>query len=399
MLKDKLLAAYDKEYPIMLLKELIAIPSETPPGEIVAIIKRIETEMRELGFKTEIVAKRPEKPNVIATLNPDSPGPTVVLYAHADCASIGEENKNLWTMDPYGGEIKDGKIFGNGAADAKSGIAQLIGACKTIIDSKIPLKGKIIFIASADGEKGDLEGAKWMYENGLLPKADFGINADASNLRIQHIFRGRAFYTLTVEGKVAHSNTPQLGINAISKMAKVIKAIDDARLSFKPHPIIPDSTKTFTTIQGGTKPNSMPARCQATLDVRLVPGQTIAGVTAELEAILDKLRDEDPELKVKLELMEFGAREVIEFPSDCRIVKEANRAFEEITGQKADNGAGPGSAGCIMYFANLGIPSIFFGPARLETAHQPDEFCSIENLDIATKVTALTVARIVAEGE
>jgi len=395
MLKEKLFANYDSNYPVKILQDLIAIPSETPPGNVVDIINRLEKEMRSLGFDTKIVKKKPEKPNLIAELNKGADGPTVALFAHADCAAI-DADRYLWKTDPYGGEIINGNVYGNGAADAKSGIAQLIGACKTIIDSKIPLKGNIIFIASADGEVGDLEGAKWMYENNLIPKADFGINADASNLKIQYVYRGRAFFEIIVEGKVCHSNSPQNGINAISKMNKVVTAIEEATLTYTPHPSVPASTKTFTKIDGGIKHNSLPGLCRAILDVRLVPGQTIDGVKKELEDVLDQLRAVDPDLKVELKLMEFGAREVIAFPSDCTIVTEANKAFKEITGEKPDNDSGPGSAGCIMYFGLLGIPSIFFGPANLEAAHQPDEYCNIDKLNIATKVTALTVANIVA---
>ncbi len=396
-LKDRLLSLSGDDYSLRILKDLIAIPSETPPGDVREIIARLEREMRDLGLETQVIAKVPEKPNLIATLNPQGTGPSVALYAHADCASIGEENRGFWTTDPYGGEIRDGKMYGNGAADAKSGVAQLVGACRAIVQAGVPLEGKLLFIATADGEVGDLEGAKWLFENGLLPRADYGINADASDLEIQHVFRGRAFYNLTVEGKVAHSNTPWLGINAISKMARVIQVLDSTELTYKPHPVIPRSSMAVTSISGGTKHNSLPGWCRATLDVRLVPGQTIESVTAELKSIVDRLQAEDPELKASVELMEFGAREVLEFPADGRMVQEAARAFREVTGREPSFRAGHGSAGCIAYFAQQGMQSIFLGPANLKNAHQPDEFCDIEKLRIATQVTALAVARIVGE--
>ncbi|HWQ78520.1 MAG TPA: M20/M25/M40 family metallo-hydrolase [Anaerovoracaceae bacterium] len=396
MLQDVLFKNYDEEYTVKLLQELISIPSETPHGDVVAIIARLEAEMKSLGFDTKVVSKNPSKPNLIAEYNKQGKGPALVLYAHADCAAI-EGDAHLWQTNPYGGDIIDGVIYGNGAADAKSGIAQLIAASKAIIDSGLPLDGRLLFIASADGEIGDLEGAKWMYEEGLIPKADFGINADASCLRIQYTFRGRTFWKFTTKGIVCHSNSPQNGVNAVSKMIKVMAAIEQGPFAFTSHPTMPDPTRTWTRVDGGVKHNSLPGRCEAILDLRLIPGMTIAKAGEEMEQILDKLRAEDPRLDVKMELMEFGAREVIAFPSDCRIVEEANKAFQEVTGQAPDNTSGPGSAGCIMYFGELGIPSIFFGPANLETAHQPDECCSIDKLHIATKVTALTVANIIGK--
>ena len=397
MAKERLLAAAGGDYSLQLLKELIRTPSETPPGDVREIIALAEREMRKIGFDTRILAKVPEKPNLIATLSGDGSGPTVVLYSHADCASIGEENRVFWTVDPLGAEIRDGKIYGNGAADAKSAMAALMGACKAIVDARIPLKGKLIFMATADGEVGDFEGAKWLHENGLIPKADYGVNGDASDLNIQHVWRGRAFFTITVEGKVAHSNTPHLGINAISKMAKVVQALDNFKLTYTPHPIVPDSSMTVTMISGGTKHNSLPGFCRATLDVRTVPGQTIRGAQEEIQALFSRMMAEDPDLKVSIELMEFGARETLAFPSDIRIVREFDQAFREVTGEEPRHRAGHGSAGCISYFAEEGIPSIFFGPANLLTAHQPDEHCPIDNLVIATKVAALAVARIVGE--
>ncbi len=398
MLKEKLFANYDEYYPIKLLQDLIAIPSETPNGDVIAIIARLEQEMKSLGFETKVVGKRPEKPNLIAEYNKEGKGPAVVLFAHADCAGI-EGDAYLWKTDPYGGEIIDGVVYGNGAADAKSGIAQLIAAAKTIIESKLPMDGRLIFIASADGEIGDFEGAKWLYEENLIPKADFGINADASNLRIQYTFRGRTFWKFVTKGIVCHSNSPHNGVNAVSKMIKVMRAIEDGPFEFTPHPTMPNPTRTWTKVDGGVKHNSLPGRCEAILDLRLVPGMTIAGCQKEMEGILDELRAEDPQLDVSFGLMEFGAREVIAFDDDCRIVTEANKAFTELTGEQPDNTSGPGSAGCIMYFGELGIPCIFFGPANLETAHQPDECCPIDKLHVATKVTALAVANIICKEE
>ncbi len=394
MFQEQLFEKYDENYPVKLLRELIAIPSETPNGDVVNIIARLEQEIKALGFDTKVVGKRPDKPNLIAEYNKEGTGTAVVLYAHADCAGI-EGDAHLWKTDPYGGEIIDGVVYGNGAADAKSGIAQLIAACKTIVESQLPMNGRLLFIATADGEIGDLEGAKWLYESNLIPKADFGINADASCLRIQYTFRGRSFWRFKTKGVVCHSNSPQNGINAVSKMIKVMAAIEEGPFAFTSHPTMPDPTRTWTKVDGGVKHNSLPGHCEAILDLRLVPGMTIDQAGAEMEGILDKLRAEDPELEVSMELMEFGAREVIAFEDDCKIVTEADRAFEEITGQKPDHTSGPGSAGCIMYFGELGIPSIFFGPADLETAHQPDECCSIDKLQIAAKVTALTAARLV----
>ena len=394
-LKERIDAAYD-DHTLNLLKALIAIPSETPPGNVAEIVGRVESEMRSLGFDTRILAKKPEKPNLVATRDFGGDGPTIAIYSHADCANVGEENRGFWTTDPYGGEIRDGKMYGNGAADAKSGLAALVGACKLLKDLRPPMRGKVILMATADGEVGDTDGAKWMYENGLIPKADFGINGDASNLEVQHVFRGRIFYDLTVEGKVAHSNSPHLGINAISKMAKVIQALDGHRLRFTPHRSVPDSSMAITTISGGTKHNSLPGWCRATLDVRIVPGQTIAGATRELEDFLAGLQAQDPDLKATVKLKEFGAREVCVVPAETPIVVETAKALEEITGRRASFRSGPGSTGCVMYFVDLGIPSIFFGPANLHDAHLPDECCSVENLGIATKTVALALARMLS---
>ncbi len=397
-LKERIEAAHDV-YTLELLKDLIRTPSETPPGDVRAIIARLEREMKSLGFETQVLSRKPEKPNLIATKDFGGDGPTIVLYSHADCANIGDDNRGLWTADPHGAEIRDGNIYGNGAADAKSALASLIGACKILNDVRPSMQGKIIVMATADGEVGDTDGAKWMYENGLIPKADFGINGDASNLEVQHVFRGRLFYDIEVEGKVSHSNSPHLGINAISKMAQVIVALDNYKLKFTPHPSVPDSSKTITVINGGTKHNSLPGVCRAVLDARMVPGQTIASVTKELEDFLAGLMAKDPDLKVRIKLKEFGAREVCVVPADSPVVVETSRAFEEITGRKATHLSGPGSTGCVDYFVKLGIPSIFWGPANLYTAHQPDEHCPVDNLAVTTKVSALAIARLLKATE
>lgn len=385
----------DRDYAVGLLKELIAIPSPNPPGDVRAIAERVEKEMRSIGIQEiECIEGLEGHRNVIGRIGKGK-GPTITFYAHLDVVPVRDEEVKEWKTPPLEGTIKEGKMYGRGAADTKSGLVAMLTAAKALIVSGIEIPGKVVFIAAADGETGDIWGIKYLEEKGYLA-GDMVIACEPSGFQIIRLFKGRIWFEVVVKGKAVHASVPEQGINAITKMVKVIDVISNTKLNFVPHPILGDSTIAFSTIQGGSVPNAVAGHCRATFDVRLVPGQTVDGVRAELQSVLDRLKSEDKELEVSLNILPGAGREVIETPEDASVVSYLKEAFRLVMNCEATFGAGIESPGAVFHFHRQGIPGVFFGPGAIWEAHLPNEFVDLERLVNAARIYAATILKVMA---
>lgn len=389
---QKVTEKIDKDYVIGLLGELIEIPSANPPGDVSEISRRVEKEMRNIGI-TDIEIIEPEKGrrNVMGRIGKGN-GPTITLYGHLDVVPVREEEEKEWRTPPLKGTIVDGKMYGRGAADTKSGLASMLSAAKALIETGVEIPGKVVFLAAADGETGDIWGIKYLEEKGLIG-GDMVIACEPSGFQIIRLFKGRIWFEVSVNGKAVHASVPDQGVNAIIKMVKVIDALNNSRLTFTPDPVLGDSTIAFSTVRGGSVPNAVAGFCKATFDVRLVPGQTVNGVKSEFQAVLDGLKKEDLELDVTLDILPGAGREVCETPMDSKIVKYVQEAFKHVMGHDAPFGAGIESPGAVYHFIRTGAQGVFFGPGAIWEAHLPNEFVILDRLYNMAKMYAVTILK------
>jgi len=389
-LKEKIAKNVSEEYLTDLLCQFIRIPSANPPGSSVEITRRIQEEMEDIGIDDiKIYEKVEGKQNIVGKMG-NGNGPTFVLYAHSDVVPIRERAK--WRMDPMAGIVKDEKVWGRGAADTKSGLTSMLGAARAIASSGIELKGNLVIISFADGEQGDIDGAKYMAEDGLL-SGDFVVSCEPTGYQIVNEFMGRVWLKVTVEGKAVHASVPHKGINAIDKMNKIITAINKKKLTYKPHPTMGESTTTFTTIQGGNVHNATAGHCEATFDTRLVPGQTVKGVLAEYQQLLDDLMAEDNELDASISIHLTGREPLKMIEADDERVKLFEDCFKGIDGNSANFMGGIESPGALKHFADQGIPGFSFGPGYILNAHLPNEYVETYRLSNVAMMYALFAAK------
>lgn len=375
-----------------LLAEFIRIPSPTPPGDTTAITKRIKEEMEALGVENIKIYERKKGYQSIMGEIGKGQGPTLILYAHSDVVPVRDDELTQWKVDPMAGIIEDDIIWGRGAADTKSGLTSMLGAVKALRDAQIELQGKFKIIAFADGEGGDVEGAKYLGEENLL-EGDLVISCEPTGYRLVRKFMGRVWLEVAVEGKAVHASIPHEGINAIEKMTKVIDAIRAHRLKWETDPDLGDSTTTFTTIQGGSVRNATAGHCRATFDVRLVPGQSVAGVIEEYTSLLKKLEEEDKELKVTLSLIPTGREPVETAEVDYPGIAIAQEAFKEVDGEDLEFFGGIESPGALVYFNDVGIPGLSFGPGNIRYAHLANEFVEKYRVGNMARIYAIMATR------
>ncbi len=277
------------------LVDLIGLPSQNPGDGETQVAAYVAERCRQLGLEVETPEALPGRPSVVAWLRGQARWPVVALNTHLDTVPISDG----WTVDPFGGEIRDGRVWGIGAGDAKGQIVAMLGAIEGLVRAGAPIRGDLVFTAVADEELGSL-GARAVVK-GL--SVDYAVIGEPTRLRVGIAHRGSLRPRIMVRGRSAHSSTPRLGVNAIFKMRKVLAALEAycEGLDARAHPLIGPPSGAVTLIAGGHKESAVPDRCEIVLDRRMVPGERQGQVVADIEALLARLRAEDSELQVAIE--------------------------------------------------------------------------------------------------
>jgi acetylornithine deacetylase/succinyl-diaminopimelate desuccinylase-like protein len=189
---------------------------------------------------------------------------------------------------------------------------------------------------------------------------------------------------IETQGRAAHTSKPQLGVNAITAMAKVITAIDEAAvgLAKRVHPLVGSPTLTISLIEGGENLCNVPRRCAISIDRRLVPGETAAAALAEVERILQSMRDGDPALSVQ-SILPAAEDPPFEAPLDARIVEVASRACREVAGTSGRKGVPYGTDASQLA---PDITCVVLGPGNIDQAHTIDEFVELPELEKAAEI-------------
>ena len=358
---------------IPLLSDLVKIPSVC--GDEAAIADFIAAWLKNNGIPAELMEVKPRRPNVISRLRGASEGPRVMLNGHMDTVAPGEG----WTHAPNGAEIQDGRMYGRGTVDMKSGLAAMLSAVAQAKSEGLPRRGEVILAAVVDEEAFDL-GSYELVKSGLTEHLDFAMISEATDLDVVTAHRGRTVLDVTVHGKAAHSMRPEHGVNAISKAAVLINSLP--RLDGPTHPKLGRSTVNVLKVEGGQEEVMLVAdRCRIVIDRCLVPGHNSKYALEELRMLIKELGIEAD--------ANFYARETpfcdpFEIPDEHAAVKTALRAAESVLGKRPKIGFHEGPCdSCIL--VNQGkVPTIEFGPSggRL---HEPDEFVDLESVRLTTE--------------
>ncbi|MEM3439621.1 MAG: M20 family metallopeptidase [Candidatus Bathyarchaeia archaeon] len=376
-----------EDYALSLLSDLIAIPSVNPPGEKYdEICRRIESALKELGFKTRIVEGVKGKPNLIGTLGEGRP--TLLFNGHVDVVPPGMG----WETDPFKAVEKEGRIYGRGTSDMKGALAAMIAAVKKISDEGVALKGSLIFTATVDEETGGLDGLGYLVRKEGL-RADYCLSGEPTRLNVCRCEKGVYWSKISVRGKAAHGSTPERGINAIEKMAKIISALQSIRFE-KVHKILGRPTINIGVISGGTKINIVPDYCEILVDRRMLPAEDPSEVKGEIESALKAVKAQDPLVDYRIEDLLFA--DPFELPEDAPLVKMAVSAVEEALGRRPDITGLTGFTDARFTAVDAKIPSVLVGPGNIAQAHTANEFVEKKQILDAISVYATFLKRLLA---
>ncbi|MBC7340148.1 MAG: ArgE/DapE family deacylase [Firmicutes bacterium] len=396
----RLLEAVDDGEVLKLAREMVRIPSENPPGRVADMARYVLSFLEGLGVVARTVEPEPGRVNVLASLGSGSGRAGLVFNGHLDVVPAGPG----WTVDPYGGMVQGGRLWGRGSADMKGGLAAILGAVAALVRAKVAFERPVALMFTCDEETGGKLGAGYLVRNGYV-SGDMCVVCEPSGLRLIHAEGGLCWMTITTHGRSAHSVLAWRGVNAVEKMVQVLSAL--APLQRELGAVRNASGKrvvlSANVIRGGVKVNQVPDACEALLDLRIPAGVDLSAeqVLDRIRAVLADLKMRDPELRV--ELSHGDPVTPFEVPPDAPVIGLVKEAYRDVTGQECAPWSpreDPPTDDSDLYhlWTAGGIPGVYFGPGEIEQAHVADEFVEIEQLRQAARIYALLAYRTCAKG-
>ncbi len=375
------------------LANLVRAPSPNPPGNEGLVAELMVTRLAGLGFEITTVEAAPGRPSVVARLAGSGGGPTLLFNGHMDVQPPGRH----WSRDPFGATIEGRRLYGQGAMDMKAGLAAVVYAVDSLQRAGQHLAGDIIVAAVADEVCGGHLGTGFLVSEGLV-QADMAVVCEPTGDAVRVAHRGALWLEVEITGKSAHGGRPWLGVNAVSKAARIITAIEDElvpSLQDRVHPLLPAPTINIGAIQGGQKFNLVADHAVFQIDRRLMPGEDADAAEAEVSRLCASVRAADGEdwsVNVR-NVMHVTPGEV---DPDERIVRACRTAHQTVTGKHAAIGATAGFEDA-HFLLDAGIPTAMYGPYRRtapgEDAHytisgMADEFVDLDDVGRAARIYA-----------
>jgi acetylornithine deacetylase/succinyl-diaminopimelate desuccinylase-like protein len=371
-------------------RDLIAIPSITH-REGMGMVEFYKRWFRDLKIPMRVYPYDGGRANFFADWGAIG-GPGRFLFnGHQDVKPV-----EGMTIDPFGGEIRGGRMYGRGAADMKGGIAALLCAFKAIVRAGIKPRGGVTFFSDIEEEWGGAGGYYWARDHCLLDDFDGVISAEGTGLEVQIGNRGAYIAAFEIEGKAAHSGLAHLGVNAIIHAAEFISEFLKLPYLSASNPIFGNCTCNFERIEGGLYLASVPDRCVVCLDSRLIPETPPELVQKQVNALMKRLKRDHGIVVRETEQpkgwRDHSARLKAEHISpDHPLVCRVSDAFRHTLGREPVIGGCPGVA-FSMIMIERGIPAVLCGPGNVAQAHTADEWVELVQIHEAARLYAVLMA-------
>jgi len=385
-----------------LLSEILKIRSVV--GEKTTADRWVADRLRELGMTiSEYSIEGRDGPMILGVLEGDGDRPGVGFDAHYDTVAA---NPADWEHDPWGADVVDGVMYGRGAVDSKGDMISMLVAIELLVQSGQKLNGPIIFMSESDGE-GGARGAVLMEDLGVRKRLGTIYTGEAtSNKSVEIAYPGISAWKVTAIGRTAHATEPEKGINAMTKMAKLVLAVDEGRFQLPK-----GDSKWFeprVTINAGRNqagPSfAIPARFDAVFSALTGIGVTINDIDDAFASFLREMEAEDGEVRFEHKVLPMGSGRLWlkpgEVDPDHEGVKALEAAVEEVRGEKATvrefNGGSVPAAEMMRTDENgYSVPAVItFGPGDFEQAHTPDEHVAIKDVAEAADMFASATLRL-----
>lgn len=389
---------------VELLRDLVAIPSVNPMGRDVSGLG----ESGDLYFEHRMTAYlvdwfhrhglqyvtqelAPRRSNIIAKLegnsDPQRGGGIVLFEAHQDTVPV-EGMK----IEPFGAELREGRVYGRGACDVKGGMAAMLTAVARLAQVEMAQRPMVVMACTVDEEFAAVRGVAalsdlWIKEPRFMPRApDVAIVAEPTGLDIVIAHKGALRWRCQTKGRAAHSSKPSEGDNAIYSMAQVLQALEgyakEVVVGLSKHARLGTPSLSVGVIHGGLSVNTVADRCTIEIDRRLLPGDDAAKAQ---QHVIDYLHQKLPGIAVKIE-------HSTPFLTSAALNDDANGALARRLGELAKRRGSFGEPIGVNFgtdappIAVFNVPTVVFGPGSIAQAHTSDEWISVDQLRLATDI-------------
>lgn len=350
-----------------LLQNLIRIPSVNPDGDPGtdqtgerACAEYVRDFLSSLGAEVELREVLPGRPNVIGRIPSRTAKKKILFAPHLDTVAVAG-----MTIDPFGGEVRDGRIWGRGASDTKGSMASMLWA---IQEERRHLESGEweIWFAGTMGEEAGQHGARAL---AAQEQFDFVIAGEPTDLKTVHAHKGSTWTQLRTRGKAVHSSRPHEGENAIYKMVEVVRYLQltvAGEFRNQADPLLGEPTLSVGGIRGGIKTNIVPDFCEIDVDIRTVPS---IGTREWADEFQDRLKKEFP-----------GLETFVPMCSPALLTSADHPMVELLAEIGAERTTAPWFCDACV-FAEKGMAAAALGPGSIAQAHTIDEFISVEDLE------------------
>ena len=397
----------NRDKAVELLRNMISIPSVT--GDEAAIQKHLASYMADIGLDVDMwetdwdeLKKHPGyrpvqrgyrgRPNLVARWKGGGSGRSLLLNGHTDVIPVGAG----WSDDPWSAAIRDGRIYGRGSADMKSGVASHIVAVELIKAAGLKLKGDVLINVVVDEEvsgHGTLDTVIRGY------RADAGISGETSDLAVQPACIGRIWFEISIAGKPAGIQKRYQGVSGIDLGNKIVKAVQELearRVATVSHPLYPNALDSLPCMIGvfsaGNYPSAFPDSCLLKGSIGTVPGEDHQGVKQSLVDQVARAAASDSWMKDHPPVVRFVGydAQASEIPRDHPIVQTVVNSLRQV-GRDPQISGRQGAADTRFLNEYANTPTVIFGPGSTSIMHATDEYVSIDDYITAIKVVALSI--------
>jgi succinyl-diaminopimelate desuccinylase len=355
--------------PRALTRKLLAFDTINPPGMERACARHLGAILEEAGYRVAYHEYAESRTSLIARIGGEDARAPICFTGHLDTVPLGAAP---WRHDAFAGDTDGDRVYGRGSTDMKSGVAAFIAAAVELAPHLARSPGVTLVVTA--GEEIGCEGAKFLADRGLLERAGAIVIAEptANYPYIGH--KGLAWFEVETHGVTAHGSMPEVGDNAIVKMASVIGDLADFRFPVESHPVMGEPTMNIGTIRGGLNTNSVPDEARITVDTRTVPGidhvhlcKSIASLLAPRGATVRKIVDTPP----------------LYTPPQDEWVQRVFAACTPFLGARPEPRTITFSTDGADLKRGFGgtLPAVVLGPGEPQLAHQTDEWCSMTRID------------------
>ncbi len=377
---------------ITLTKELIAIGS-TNPGIYEEPLRRyIESYLKRFADtqSLEVIGGRKDIRAVLPSEHPEAPA--LIFICHMDTVPYDSG----WTVPPDGALERDGRIYGRGACDMKSGLACALTAFKyaaAAVKAGCTPARSLVFIGTAD-EETNMRGVEKAIEAGWIRPQDYVLDTEPTNGSVCMAHKGRTWFRVDVLGAAAHASQPEKGADAVAAAAMIIAGLRSDIQKLPADDILGRSTVTFGTIAGGAEPYAVPEACSFTVDLRLVPPFETADIKRLLEKQAALAAQAIPGIRTHITIT--GDRPPIPERRESELLNTLYQCVLEVTGSEpavlpftgyTDSAVAAGMLGCQN--------TLSYGPGSLAQAHKPDEYVEREQITRCKNVLENLINKLV----